>query len=147
MNIITMLKQDHKKVKDILKQLNNTTSKAAKTRQKLFATLVENLTPHEKFEEKHLYPDLIQTKKSKEKVLEAYEEHHVADLIIEELKKTPFNSEIWKAKLAVLKENLEHHIREEEEILFPFANKTLSKTELAEIGAEYQAKKDQLGLK
>jgi hemerythrin-like domain-containing protein len=144
MNIVSVLRKDHQKVKDLLKKIEKTT--LSRQRQKLFTELVKNLTPHEDFEEKKFYPMLIQAKKQKTKVMESYEEHHVADFIISELKKTPINSDIWKAKFSVLKENLQHHIREEEAELFPYANKKISKLELKQIAERYLSEKQKLGL-
>ncbi|HEY8806984.1 MAG TPA: hypothetical protein VIN70_05310 [Candidatus Limnocylindria bacterium] len=53
--------------------------------------------------------------KAKDIVLEAMEEHHLVDDIVEQLKDTPFDDEHWGAKLKVTKENVEHHIEEEED--------------------------------
>lgn len=146
MNIITILKADHKMVKDLLEQMTKTTARSEKKRATLFEKLVNSLTVHEEFEEQQLYPKLANNKQFKDKVLESYEEHHVVDLIVAELKKTSPTSEIWKAKVTVLKENLEHHISEEHTKLFPHASKILTKETLNALGEEYLAFKEKAGV-
>ena len=69
---------------------------------------------HERIEEEIFYPALKAHPKAKEIVLEGFEEHHVVDEIMGELEATPVTDEQWAAKFKVLKENIEHHIQEEE---------------------------------
>jgi hemerythrin-like domain-containing protein len=76
-------------------------------------------------------------------VLEGYQEHHVVDLIIGELRNLSPSDESWPAKAKVMHESLEHHIEEEEEKMFPKARKELSKEQLEELGRQMQAIKDQ----
>ncbi|MBY0462317.1 MAG: hemerythrin domain-containing protein [Alphaproteobacteria bacterium] len=134
MNILDLLKTDHNKVKEIISTLCETSNTAIKTQLKLFNTLKEELELHEKIEEIIFYPALKKHQETKDLVLEAFEEHHVIDLILEELEKTEPKEENWKPKLTVLKENLEHHIKEEENDLFPKTKKVLDQTTLNEMG-------------
>jgi hypothetical protein len=69
-------------------------------------------------------------------VLEGYEEHHVIDLILDEMFEVPEDTDQWHAKLKVLHENLEHHIDEEEDEMFARAKKTMSREALHELGAK-----------
>ena len=134
MNILDLLKTDHNKVKEIISTLCETSNTAIKTQLKLFNTLKEELELHEKIEETIFYPALKKHQETKDLVLEAFEEHHVIDLILEELEKTEPKEENWKPKLTVLKENLEHHIKEEENDLFPKTKKVLDQATLKEMG-------------
>ena len=118
MDALTLLKKDHDEVKKMLKDLDATTDRAIKTRQDLFGRLRFSLTVHEQMEEAVLYPALKEHAETKEIVLEAYEEHDVVDTILAELERTPFDDETWKAKLTVMRENLLHHIEEEEDEMF-----------------------------
>ena len=127
------LVEDHKKVKGIIEQLLATSATAKKTRQDLLGTLKKELESHETLEEKLLYPALKQQKPTHDMALEAYLEHHVVDVLLDELESLDFQDEAWKAKLRVLQENLLHHIREEEEQLFPKAAKTLDEGQLNHI--------------
>jgi hypothetical protein len=63
-------------------------------------------------------------------VLEGYEEHHVADVLLDELLDVPPDTDLWKAKVKVLKENVEHHMDEEEDELFKGARAVLDREEL-----------------
>ena len=85
-------------------------------------------------EEEVLYPRLRDEKKARESVLEGYEEHHVADLILDELLDVPPETDLWKAKVRVLKENVEHHMDEEESELFKKARAVLDSDELDRLG-------------
>ncbi len=143
MDILDLLKTDHDKVKEIISTLCETSSTAIKTQLKLFNTLKEEIDLHEKIEETIFYPALKKFKETEDLVLEAFEEHHVVDLILEELQKAEPKEENWKPKLTVLRENLEHHIEEEENELFPKTKKVLNQETLNEMGQEMQKIKEQ----
>lgn len=68
----------------------------------------------------------------------------MADVVVEELTELPVTDEMWGAKAKVLKENLEHHIEEEEGDLFATARALLDKDELDEIGTKMDARKREL---
>lgn len=138
MDAITLLKQDHELVKKMLAEGEKTTERADKTRTELFARLKGELEIHERIEEEVLYPALRDNPKSEEIAYEAYEEHHVVDRILEELEMTPTDSPEWLAKFTVAKENLEHHIEEEEGELFPKARQILSDDQLERMGARME---------
>jgi hypothetical protein len=145
MDAITLLKEDHRLFKKLLEEGDETTERAKKTRMELLDRLVTELKVHEKIEEEIFYPALREYDKTKEIVLEGFEEHHVADLIAAELKRTDVSDERWAAKWSVLKENLEHHIEEEEEDMFKKARTLLDKSELVALGERMQAVKRQAG--
>ena len=100
------------------------------------------LQVHAGIEEQIFYPayrEASGTKKGEDLTLEAYEEHRVADRLISELRALPNTDETWGAKLKVLKENLEHHIKEEETELFPKVKKAQAEgKDLGEAGDEYK---------
>lgn len=135
MDALKLLKQDHEMVKKMLAEGEATTERADKTRTELFARLKSELEIHERIEEEVLYPALRDHPKSKEIAYEAYEEHHVVDEILAELEMTPTSSPEWGAKFTVAKENLEHHIEEEEGEMFPKCRQIFSEEELEEMGA------------
>jgi hypothetical protein len=134
MDALTLLKQDHDLVKKLLAEGEETTERAAKTRTELFARLKSELTIHEQIEETILYPALRDNPKAEEIAYEAYEEHHVVDTILSELEMTPTDSPEWLAKFTVAKENLEHHIEEEEGEMFTKTRQIFSDDELEEMG-------------
>jgi hemerythrin-like domain-containing protein len=101
--------------------------------------LTEELNVHESIEEKVLYPALKPHAEARDVVLEGYQEHHVADLLLKELDKLAKNDEKWGAKFKVLKESIEHHIEEEEMVMFRTARGVLSREELLDLGARMKA--------
>lgn len=135
MNAISLLKADHDKVKKMLAEGESTTERGEKTRTELFQTLKAELTIHERIEEEIFYPALKAHPKAKDIVLEAFEEHHVVDNVMGELEATDVTDETWGAKFLVMKENIEHHIEEEEGEMFDQARAVFDRDELEELGA------------
>jgi hemerythrin superfamily protein len=133
---LALLKKDHDQVKKMLKDLDDTTDRAIKTRQDLFERLKFSLTVHEQMEEAVLYPALKEHAETKEIALEAYEEHDVVDTILAELEQTPFDDETWHAKLTVMRENLLHHIQEEEDEMFGQVRRLFDNATLESLGEQ-----------
>ena len=123
----------------MLAQGEETTEQARKGRRELLATLTSSLNEHELMEEKVLYPALQPHAEAREIVLEGFEEHHVADLIVKELQDVATNDEQWAAKFKVLKENIEHHIGEEEGEMFRIARGIFSREELRDMATRMEA--------
>lgn len=143
MDALQLLKKDHDQVKKMLKDLEATTERAVKTRQELFGRLKFSLTVHEQMEETVLYPALKEHAKAKDIVLEAYEEHDVVDTILGELETTPVDDETWHAKLTVMRENLLHHIEEEERDMFPKVRELFDGATLDALGDQMRTIKSQ----
>jgi len=144
MDAVTLLKDDHDTLKKILDDLDSTTERGVKTREELFTRVRRELEVHEAIEEEIFYPALKEHPKAKELVLEAYEEHNVVDMVMAEIEETPYDDERWGAKLTVMKENIEHHIEEEEGEMFPQARQILERSELQELGERMKERKDEL---
>ena len=102
MDAITLLKTDHDKVKKLLNELETTTERGVKTRSELFATIKGELTVHEAIEEEIFYPELKAHPKARDIVLEGFQEHHVADLLVKELHDVSKSAEEWGPKFKVL---------------------------------------------
>ena len=141
MDALALLKEDHEKAKNLMEELAATTERGVKTREQKWTTLLKELTIHENIEEEIFYPALHEHAKLKVIVLEALEEHHLVDDIVEQLKDTPFEDEHWSAKFKVTKENVEHHIEEEEGPMFSMVRQEFSKEELEELGSRMEASK------
>ena len=144
MDAIALLKADHDKVKKLLTDGEETTERAEKTRAELFDTLKSEMLIHERIEEEIFYPALKSHPKARDIVLEGYEEHHVVDEIMGELEATDVTDEAWGAKFKVMKENIEHHIEEEEGDMFKQARDVFDDDELEDLGRRMQELK-QLG--
>ena len=144
MDALQLLTEDHDHVKKMLEELDDTTERAIKTREQTFAKLESELEVHEAIEEEIFYPALKEHSKTRDIALEGYEEHHVVDTVIAEMGDVPVSDETWTAKFAVMKENLEHHIEEEEQDMFPKARKVFDQQELDELGERMATRKEAL---
>jgi hemerythrin superfamily protein len=144
---IALLKEDHKKVKGLLSQLEKTTERGAGRRKALLGKIEKELKVHTRIEEEIFYPayrDAVEKKEDRKLYQEALEEHHVVDLVLPELKRVDPAGEVFGAKAKVLKEIVEHHADEEEEEMFPRARKVLEAAELKDLGARMAARKKAL---
>ena len=141
MDAISLLKADHDLVKSLLADLESTTERGVKRRTELFTRIQQELTVHEVIEEEIFYPELKAHPKAKDIVLEGYEEHHVVDLLLGELAALPVDDETWGAKAIVMKENVEHHIEEEEGEMFKTARSVFDRAELDDLGRRMEARR------
>lgn len=148
MDAIKLLKEDHDKVAELLEDLVGTTPRAAKKRAELLAKITEEIEVHTRIEEELFYPAF---KKAGEKsddaklFFEAREEHRaVGELVLPDLNKTPVDSEQFGGRAKVLKELVEHHVKEEEGEMFPRAKKLMSKDELQALGERMETRKQEL---
>jgi iron-sulfur cluster repair protein YtfE (RIC family) len=133
---IVLLKNDHKEIRKQFKEFQSpkaTTAQKGRTVKKI----IELLTIHTYIENEVMYPrvrDLLPD--LEDDVLESYEEHHVADVLVMELSMMRPTDERFEAKTTVLIENVEHHMQEEEQEWFPKVRKGLGRKALQELGAE-----------
>jgi iron-sulfur cluster repair protein YtfE (RIC family) len=140
---IALLEEDHRVLEQLCARGEKTTARASKARPSLLARLKAELTVHERVEEEILYPALKQHRDARDIVLEGYQEHHVADVLVKELERLSPDDERWGAKFKVLKENIEHHIEEEEGEMFRTARSVLGREELESIGMRIEAMKSE----
>jgi hypothetical protein len=138
---IEMLERDHRRLEALFKKGEKTTARGTKTRREVLETLTAELVLHERKEEKVLYPALKRHRDAHEIVLEGYQEHHVADVIVAELHRMPPTDERWGAKFKVLKENIEHHIEEEEGDMFKTARTVMTRAQLEALGRRMETMK------
>jgi Hemerythrin HHE cation binding domain len=143
LDALKLLEEDHAKLKKLLEEADSTTERGVKTREKLFTRIREEMELHEAIEEEIFYPALKAHPKARDLVLEGYEEHHVVDLIMGELSGIPYDDETWAAKFSVMKENIEHHIEEEEGDMWPAARKAFDASELEDLGLRMEERKAQ----
>src|SRR5262249_3881359 len=114
---------------------------AVKRREELFHKLHVLLAAHEVIEETIFYPALKEHPKARDIVLEGYEEHHVVDEIMDEIKNVPFDDETWHPKAKVMIENVRHHIREEEQDMSRQARAAFNRDELEQLGERMQRRR------
>ena len=144
MNAFELLKQDHEKVSGLFEELEPTTERAVKTREELFKKLRTELDIHAEIEETIFYPALKEASETRDIVMEGYEEHKIVKQLLEEMSTLSVDTEEWTAKLTVLKENVEHHVEEEEGEMFKSARQVLSKEQAEELGARMESQKKRL---
>jgi hemerythrin-like domain-containing protein len=138
MNALDLLKEDH----DILKKyLEMAEEEAHHDKRDLMTRIATHFREHEEIEERIFYPALKEHPKARDIVLEGYQEHHVVDILLKELEQLPTGDERWPAKLKVLKENVEHHIEEEEGEMFKKARSVFDKDELEDLGSRMESMK------
>jgi hemerythrin-like domain-containing protein len=134
---IVMLKDDHKVILRAFRDFEDAGDNAHKTKGDLVAKIIELLTVHTYIENEVMYPRVRELVPDLEDdVLESYEEHHVADVLVMELMGMQPTDERFTAKTTVLIENVRHHIEEEEDEWFPQVREALGRKVLQDIGAE-----------
>lgn len=146
-NAITMLKADHATVKRLLRELGETGDRAAKQRERLVGDIEREVKIHSQLEEELFYPTfkkVAEDTESEDLFYEATEEHHVVDMVLPELKASSAKSPEFSAKAKVLKELIEHHIREEEGEMFAQARRLMTDEQLRELGNAMAARKETL---
>ena len=137
MKATDLLKKQHREVRGLFKKIENTEN--ARERRRFMNEIAANLEAHTAIEEEMFYPAVrgLETQKAEEMVLEAYEEHHVVNLVLAELPKVNPEDERFEAKMTVLSELIEHHVEEEEKEMFKLAQK-LGREELASLAQQME---------
>ena len=144
-NAITMLKSDHATLKRLLRELAGTSERAVKQRETLVQQIEREVKMHAQVEEEVFYPAFKAAARgtdNEDLFYEAAEEHHVVDMVLPALKSANPKSKEFSAKAKVLKELIEHHIKEEETQMFQKARQLFGDEELRELGDMMQARKD-----
>jgi hypothetical protein len=138
MDAFSLLKADHRKVAELFDQLESATGKS---KRGVFDQIKSELELHAHIEEKIFYPALEEPKETHDLTLEAYEEHDVVKKLLKELSRARSVNDEWEAQAKVLRENVEHHVEEEEGELFKKAGKALGAEEIESLGEEMEAEK------
>lgn len=134
---IVLLKNDHQEIRKVFSEFEKAGDNAHVAKGKLVDRMIELLTVHTYIENEVMYPrvrDLLPD--LEDDVLESYEEHHVADVLVMELAGMKPDAERFTAKTTVLIENVTHHMDEEEQDWFPKVREGLGRKVLQDIGAE-----------
>jgi hemerythrin superfamily protein len=132
---VAVLKADHREVEKLFKQFERAGDGALKTKRKLVDRMIADLSVHAAIEEEVLYPAARrEIPDALEDVLEALEEHHVVKWQLSELAGLDPADERFDAKVAVMAENVRHHVKEEEGELFPVLRQHLGRKRLVELG-------------
>ena len=133
---IVLLKDEHKEIRKTFRAFEKAGDRAYASKGKLVDRMIEQLTVHTYLENEVMYPRVrALLPEVEDDVLESYEEHHVADLLVVELAAMKPEDERFTAKTTVLIENVRHHMQEEEEEWFPKVREGLGRKALQELGA------------
>src|ERR1700704_3117401 len=138
MDAFELLKADHKKVAELFDLLETA---SGKRKLDVFKRIKSELEVHTHIEETIFYPALEEPKETHNLTLEAYEEHKVVKTLLVELSGARSATDEWQAKAKVLRENVEHHVDEEENELFDKADDALSDEEIESLGEQMAAEK------
>ena len=133
---IDFLMEQHREVERLFSEFEK--AKDEEDKQELFETIADKLAIHARVEEQYFYP-AVTAKKTEDMVLEAFVEHISVKRLLVDLLETDADDPKFEAQMKVLKEQVEHHVEEEEGQLFPAAKKVLSKDELAAVAQEMMA--------
>ena len=135
-----MLRADHKRVSDLFAQYEKT--RAIPKKKELVAQICTELGVHAEVEEEIFYPAVKQALKDKELVPEATVEHATLKDLIAQVKGVEPDGEMFDAKIKVLSEYVKHHVKEEQNEIFPKAKKT--KLDMYALGAQMASRKKEL---
>ena len=138
MDAFELLKADHKKVNELFDQMEAATGKA---KLNVFNQIKTELELHTHIEEKIFYPALEKAEETHDLTLEAYEEHKMVKTLLAELSGARTADDEWQAQAKVLRENVEHHVDEEENELFGKADDALTDEEIETLGQRMEAEK------
>lgn len=135
-DIVSMILRDHKPIKELLMILKDEDETISEKRA-AFAEFEPMLSSHAKAEEKSLYNFLKESSDTRVEALEGDSEHEIADRLMMELGEISKDDDLWMAKVKVLAEVVDHHVKEEEKQVLKETIKDLSTSDRSEIGLEY----------
>lgn len=136
----TLLRADHREVSDLFDQYEKTRAQSKK--KTLVAEICTALSIHAQVEEEIFYPAVKAAMKDHELVPEATVEHATLKELIAQVENVEPDGEMFDAKIKVLSEYVKHHVKEEQDEMFPKARKT--KLDMTELGAQIAARKEEL---
>lgn len=140
---LALLKEDHQKVKKAFEDYSNLGDQAYKSKKSLADEICHDLIRHTKMEEEVFYPEFQKAvKNSTGLVNEAKVEHDTAKNLIEQILDMDSHEDLFDAKVTVLSEYVKHHIKEEEEEMFPKVRK--ANVDLGKLGEQLLEAKDKL---
>ena len=135
-----MLRADHKLVSGLFDEYEKTRSSARK--KTIVQKICAELGVHAQVEEEIFYPAVKQALKDKELVPEATVEHATLKDLIAQVKDVEPDDEMFDAKIKVMSEYVKHHVREEQNEIFPKARST--RLDMKALGAQMAARKQEL---
>jgi hemerythrin superfamily protein len=141
-----LLRADHDRVRELFRKYPEEGEGGAARKREIVGDVIRELTVHTRIEEEIFYPAVLDRREKKpEKIVrESFEEHKIVETLLEEISGTGPADKQFDAKVTVLKEIVEHHASEEEDELFPEAERLFSSAELEEMGAQMEDRKEEI---
>jgi hypothetical protein len=133
---LTILKSQHREIEELFSRVESAYESDARGAEDIFSELATRIDLHTQLEEKIFYPEAADV--DNDAVVKAYEEHTIVKELLRKLERGQGGTEVFKARVAVLKELFEHHVEEEENELFPKCEKELGDEALKDLGVRIQ---------
>jgi len=141
MDAVALLKADHRKVEELFESYEK--SKSASVKTKLAQQICMELTVHATIEEEIFYP-AVKGQVEDDMLDEAYVEHDGAKMMIGEILAGTPDDDFYDAKVKVLSEEIEHHVKEEEQRDGIFAQAKKAGVDMMDLGEKLAARKAEL---
>jgi len=135
-----LLKADHEKVSDLFIEYEE--ARSTKEKKQIAEQICDELTVHARIEEEIFYPAVKQALKDKELIPEATVEHATLKSLIDQVKGVEPDGEMFDARIKVMHEYVKHHVKEEQNEIFPKAKS--SGLDMMELGAKLSERKEEL---
>jgi hemerythrin-like domain-containing protein len=142
-NAIDLLERQHREVEALFEKLEDAGDGAKQTKERLCRDLSDQLAVHAELEERIFYPESRQ-EDTEDLLRESVEEHLSMKRLLAEILEGGTESAQLMARMKVLKEQVEHHVEEEEQELFPRVRRTRSREELEELGERMEELAEEL---
>jgi hemerythrin superfamily protein len=140
-NAVDMLESQHREVEDLFAKLEK--ADRGDRKQKLFTQIADKLAVHASIEEEAFYP-AVRAKRTEDILLESLEEHLGIKRVLADLIDLDASDETFDAKTKVLQEQVEHHVGEEEDDLFPKVKKIFDEETLIAIAQQMALLQEEL---
>jgi hemerythrin superfamily protein len=137
MDAIELLEGQHREVEKLFEKFESAGENARKTKDKLCREISDKLAVHAEIEEQLFYPE-AKDEDTEDVLRESLEEHLAVKRILADLLETEVTDVQFDARMKVLQEQIEHHVEEEEEELFPKVRKAMSEDELEDLGSRME---------
>ncbi len=138
---VELLKGQHREMEELFDRLEKASGGEGK--RKLFTEIADKLAIHATIEERDFYP-AVKAKRTEDILLESLEEHLGIKRVLADLLAIDVGDDTFDAKAKVLKEQVEHHVEEEEDDLFPKVKKLMDKETLIAIAQQMTATQEEL---
>jgi hypothetical protein len=137
MNAINLLDEQHNEVEQLFEEFEAVEDGGEEEKRKIFEEIADRMAIHASIEEKIFYP-AVKVKSTEDILRESLEEHLSVKRLIADLMDTLPSDEQFDAKVTALKEQIEHHVKEEREEMFPKVRQLLTAEELEALGVEME---------